>query len=152
MKITHHFKGIYKIYPNLTKKNRKMSTSNITLFISITMFCGTGNIPQNIPHIQFEYGNHSTIFHEILWVPRNIVMNLNNVMNQRTWRNMRISTARARNPPRTHRPFNHGAFLRSSDTTNFLARSRKSYCIWPRNIRATGCATCKVVVIVVFHK
>ena len=27
-KITDHFNGIYGIYPNLTKKNRKMSTCN----------------------------------------------------------------------------------------------------------------------------
>ena len=27
-KITHHFKGIYRIYPNLIKENRRMSTCN----------------------------------------------------------------------------------------------------------------------------
>ena len=27
-KITDHFRGIYRIYPNLTKENRRMSTCN----------------------------------------------------------------------------------------------------------------------------
>ena len=27
-KITDHFRGIYRIYPNLMKKNRRMSTCN----------------------------------------------------------------------------------------------------------------------------
>ena len=28
MKITDHFRGIYKIYPSLRKENRRMSTCN----------------------------------------------------------------------------------------------------------------------------
>ena len=33
--------------------------SNITLFTSITMLCGTNNIPQKIPHIERERGKYS---------------------------------------------------------------------------------------------
>ena len=36
------------------------------------MLCGNDNILQNIPHVQFEYN--------VLLVPHDIVMNLNNVM------------------------------------------------------------------------
>ena len=41
------------------------------------MFCGTGNIPRLIPHIQTKYGE---ILCGILLVPQNIVMDMNNVM------------------------------------------------------------------------
>ena len=45
----------------------------ITLFKSITMLCGTDHVLQNVPHIQTEYGEYNS-------VPRNNVMDLNNVM------------------------------------------------------------------------
>ena len=48
------------------------------------MFCGTDNIPRNTPHIQTECEEYPRIFHEILSVPQNTVMNLNNVMNYRS--------------------------------------------------------------------
>ena len=41
------------------------------------MSCGTDNIPQNIPYIQTECGKSLC---EILLVPHNIVMHMNNVM------------------------------------------------------------------------
>ena len=40
------------------------------------MLCGT----DNISHIHIECGNYLTMFCGILLVPRNIVMNLNNVL------------------------------------------------------------------------
>ena len=43
-----------------------LSKCIITLFKAITMFCGTDNVLQNIPHIQSD--------------PQNNVMSLNNVM------------------------------------------------------------------------
>ena len=45
----------------------------ITLFRFITMFCGTKNI-------YLECGEYPKILREILSVPQNIVMDLNNVM------------------------------------------------------------------------
>jgi hypothetical protein len=68
------------------------------------MFCGTDNIAQNISHIEFEYGKYSLIFHEILSIPRNIVMDLNNVMKPNGLGETRVYRVLARNPPRTHRP------------------------------------------------
>ena len=47
------------------------------------MLCGTDNIIQNIlklSHIQTKCGKYMRIFHEILSVPHNIVMNMNSVM------------------------------------------------------------------------
>lgn len=52
----------------------------ITLFIPITMFYGTHNIPWYIPRIQTKCGKYGKILHEIVSVPQNIVMELNNVM------------------------------------------------------------------------
>ena len=49
----------------------------ITLFKYITMFCGTDNNSQYIPHI---FRLNMGIFYGILSVPQNTVMNLNNVM------------------------------------------------------------------------
>ena len=43
------------------------------------MFCETDNILLNISMCQFECREHSQIFHEILPVPHNIGMDLNNV-------------------------------------------------------------------------
>jgi hypothetical protein len=49
----------------------------ITLFRSITIFCGAYIILKNIPHIHdWMWG----IFYIILPIPQNVVMNLNNVM------------------------------------------------------------------------
>ena len=50
-----------------------LSLTTITLLRSITMLCGTDSIPRNILHIQTECEKHS------MSVPRNIVMDLNNV-------------------------------------------------------------------------
>jgi hypothetical protein len=73
-KITDHFRGIYRMYPNLVKENRRMSTwyipaglantristdyaqkyprslamPPITLFRFTTLLCGADNIPQKI--------------------------------------------------------------------------------------------------------
>ena len=56
-------------------------TSGMPLFESITIFCGTADIPQNIPIIQLNMGNiRKTILCEILSVPHNVVMDLNDVM------------------------------------------------------------------------
>ena len=55
----------------------------ITLFIFITMFCGTDNIPWNIScysYIMTECGKYQGMSYGIFSVPHNIVMNLNNVM------------------------------------------------------------------------
>ena len=65
-----------------------MREPHITLFIFITMFCMTDNIPCSIheysPHSYFntqsECEEYSRILHGILSVPENIVTNLNNVM------------------------------------------------------------------------
>ena len=51
---------------------------NIALFIFITKFRGTGNIMWNIPYSSL---CNMGIFYITLSVPRNIVMDLNNVMN-----------------------------------------------------------------------
>ena len=53
---------------------------DITLYIFITVLCGTHSIPQNVLHIQTECREYLGILHEIFLVPQNIVMNLNNVM------------------------------------------------------------------------
>ena len=50
--------------------------SGITLWRSITMFCGTDSYLRNIPHFYSLNG----IFHGILAIPHNIVMDLYNVM------------------------------------------------------------------------
>ena len=44
------------------------------------MFCGTDSIPQNISRIQTKCEKHPGILCGILLVPRNVVMDLNNVM------------------------------------------------------------------------
>ena len=45
------------------------------------MFCGTDINPRNIPHNWIGYGGRiSKIFHEILSIPHNNVMDLDNVM------------------------------------------------------------------------
>jgi hypothetical protein len=44
------------------------------------MFCGTDNTPQKKIHIQPKHGEYSRIFHGILSVPHNIVMDPNNVV------------------------------------------------------------------------
>ena len=45
------------------------------------MLFGTNNIMWNIPHIQTECEKYERIFYEILSVPHNILMDLNNAMN-----------------------------------------------------------------------
>ena len=52
--------------------------TNAKFHSSITILCGTDSVQQNILHIPMKYGG---IFHEILSVPQNIVMDLNNIMN-----------------------------------------------------------------------
>ena len=37
---------------------------NITLFRSIAVLCGTDNIMQNIPHIQFEYEEYAIEYYQ----------------------------------------------------------------------------------------
>ena len=54
------------------KQLGSFSKSAITLFKSITLLCETKKIPK--------CGKYSHIFREILLVPQNIVMNLNNIM------------------------------------------------------------------------
>ena len=89
-----HVKGIYRIYPNSIKENRRMSICNrLDLqtggsqpvvpknlhghwFKSITMFCGTDNIMWDSPTFSLNDG----IFCKILSLPLNIVIDLNNVM------------------------------------------------------------------------
>ena len=44
------------------------------------MFCGTNDIPGNIPHIHIISTSIWGIFYGILLVPQNTVMDLNNVM------------------------------------------------------------------------
>ena len=39
-------------------KQKPCETTHITLLRSITMLCGTNNIPQNILHIQSEHGKY----------------------------------------------------------------------------------------------
>ena len=56
-----------------------MHGHNLTLLRFITMFCGTTNIPHNIPLITLD-GEYLRIFSGIWSVPRNIVMEFNNVM------------------------------------------------------------------------
>ena len=61
-----------------------VTNSNITLLTSITVLSGTNNIPWNnlnISHIQFECGKYMRLFHGILSVSQNNIMDLNNVMN-----------------------------------------------------------------------
>ena len=54
--------------PILVKEHLK----DITLFISITMLCWIGNIPQNIPHFQYEYEKYSMKYYHthitMLWI------------------------------------------------------------------------------------
>jgi hypothetical protein len=57
------------------------------------MLCGTGNILQNIPHIQFERGEY---FPEYLPIPQNIVMDLNDVM---FWITLVVQLPQDPNPP-----------------------------------------------------
>lgn len=56
----------------------------ITLFRSITKFCGIDNIPrpifQDIFYIQTECGKYLGIFRGILLIPKYIIMDMNNVM------------------------------------------------------------------------
>jgi hypothetical protein len=58
---------------------------------SITLFCGTDKIPQNIPHIQAECGGCFAEY--LLSIPHDIVMDLNN--------GMRIWTDYAQKSPRS---------------------------------------------------
>jgi hypothetical protein len=59
------------------KKNfNKSSTLNITLFRFITMFFGTDIIYGIFP----TFNPNGRIFHRILSIPKNIVIDLNNVM------------------------------------------------------------------------
>ena len=44
--------------PYQLEKVLSKATLVIALFRSITMFCGIDNIPQNIPHIEFEWGEY----------------------------------------------------------------------------------------------
>ena len=57
--------------------NNVMMPHTITLLRSITMFCGTDNILQNIPHISIWIWG---IFCKIPLVPQNIDMDMNDVM------------------------------------------------------------------------
>jgi hypothetical protein len=52
---------------------------NLTLLKSITMFCGSNNILK-YSHVWTECGKYPKIFHGILLISHNIVMDLNNVM------------------------------------------------------------------------
>ena len=52
----------------------------MTLFTSITLLCGTNDISRNVIHIQTECGEYPWIFCGILSIPKNIVMDLSNVM------------------------------------------------------------------------
>ena len=53
------------------------ATASITIFISITLFCGTDNSLQNIAHIQIECAEYST---KSCQSHRTFVMNLYNAM------------------------------------------------------------------------
>ena len=53
---------------------------SITLIRFITMFYGIDSISHNILHIHTDYGEYLKTFYEILPVPQNIFMDLNNVM------------------------------------------------------------------------
>ena len=56
---------------------------HITLFRSITLFCGTNNIQQNISYfspIKHEYGKYQGIYYGILSISPKNVMDLNNIM------------------------------------------------------------------------
>ena len=45
-------------FSTILEKALSKATLVIALFRSITMFCGTDSIPQNIPHIEFEWGEY----------------------------------------------------------------------------------------------
>ena len=63
--------------PSPLSKSHALTLNDITLFrSSITMFCGTDNVLWNIPIFKTSV----RIFHRILSVSRNIVMDMNNVM------------------------------------------------------------------------
>ena len=61
---------------NIMNYHWSSSMRSITLFRSITMFCGTDNILKNILILS----SSVEIFHRKISIPQNIVMNLNNVM------------------------------------------------------------------------
>ena len=55
------------------------------------MFRGTNSIPQNIPHIKIECEEYFKIFHGILSVSQNIIMDLNiNIITERNANNIWI--------------------------------------------------------------
>ena len=57
---------------------------NKTLLRYITMFCGTNNIPSNIPGYFLHLVWMWKIFREIFLVPHKMIVNLNNVTNETT--------------------------------------------------------------------
>jgi hypothetical protein len=57
----------------MSKRNFCFETEGVTLFKSITMFCVSDNIPQNMWEIHIECGKYHSI-------PHTNVMELNNVM------------------------------------------------------------------------
>ena len=59
------------------KNNINIFMRCITLLRSIKMFCGSHNIPHNIPCIHSQYWEY---FHKILSFSQNTIMDLNNVM------------------------------------------------------------------------
>ena len=56
---------------------------NITLFISITMFCEITNIIQKKSHVLIEHEEYLQIIYGTLSVPHDIIMNPNNVVNMK---------------------------------------------------------------------
>jgi hypothetical protein len=75
-------RACYSIVINKMHKLYIQCHVSITLFISITMFCGTDNIMWKIFHIQTECGEYFT---KILFVPHNTSVDLNNVMSVLSW-------------------------------------------------------------------
>ena len=56
MRITNHFKGIYRIYPNLIKENQKLSTCN---WLDLQTLGFQPLMPKNLPdHWEGEIDDH----------------------------------------------------------------------------------------------
>ena len=91
------------------------------------MFCGTDSIPQNIPLIQTECEEYKRIFHRILSVPENIVMDIkhkvpsvsfNNKENSQTTGQGRRCTSSALSN------FKEMALQRSANSSRFICCSQ----------------------------
>jgi hypothetical protein len=69
MKITDHFRGIYRIYPNLIKENRRMSTCNR---LDLQILGSQPIVPKNLPDHCLQYifnsGESSSFFNIFLSV------------------------------------------------------------------------------------